>query len=194
LSALLKTHLHNDLGPGLSIAYYDFKDGSVLGGADWTFWDVAALPVGLCTSGRVDGLDKVFSTTCRFAVTDNDHDTPSVHAEECTSNHSQLRVTDGCYSPPPHRSWLRLGDSASGILTIIGLILALPLLGIYRWYRTSRARQKATIGGEQRLPLVGLGVGPNDTGAASASPEASHPELLRAEIVSVVRGSVDMRC
>jgi len=179
LSALLETHLRNNLGPGLSIAYYDLKDGSVLGGASWTNWDAVSLPIGVCTSGRVEGLDNAFSTTCRFAVTDNDHDTASTHAEECTINRPQLRVTDGCYSPPPRRAWFRLDDSTSGILAIVGLVLALPLVGAYRCYRTRLAQWDAKIEGGQGLPLVALG---SDAGIGSGSPDVSHPPPARAEV------------
>jgi len=188
LSELLKTHLHNNCGPGLSIAYYDLKDGSVLGGADWINWDAVALPIGICTSGQVEELDDAFSTTCRFTVTDNDHDIPSAHIEECSINHSQLRVIDGCYSPPPRRPWFRLDDSTTGILTIIGLILALPLVGAYRCWRR-RARYGARPEDQQALPLVGLGGG---VAAASIDDAASHPQLARAEVSSQVRGSADV--
>ena len=98
-------------------------------------------------SGSVDGLANVYSTTCRFTVTDNDHDIPSAHFEECTVGRPQLRVTDGCYSPPARRSGFRLSDSASGILTIIGLFIALPSLafGAYRLYYKLRGEEKPRL-------------------------------------------------
>ena len=187
LSALLETHSHNNRGPGLSIAYYDLKDGSVLGGADWANWDAVALPIGICTSGRVAELDDAFSTTCRFAVIDNDHDIPSAHAEECTINRSQSRVTDGCYSPPSRRAWFRLDDSSSSILTIIGLILALPLFGAYRFYCACCAQPNSRNENGQDLPLAGLG---SAVGDVSAGPDVSHQQLARADVSTLVRGSM----
>jgi len=85
-------------------------------------------------SESVEGLANVYSTTCRFAVADNDHDIPSVHLNECTIGRPQLRVTDGCYSPPVRRTGFWLSDTASSILTIAGLLLALPSVsfGAYR--------------------------------------------------------------
>lgn len=142
---MLNTHIKNDHGPGLSIAYYDPADGTVLGSAGWTNWDIVALPVGVCLSGQVDGVDNAYTTTCRFTITDDDHDTPSVHTQECAVNCAQLRVADGCYVPPPRRPWFRLDDSTSAFLGIISLILALPLYGLYRWYRRRYARQQARI-------------------------------------------------
>jgi len=156
LSALLDVHIKNVDGPGLSIAYYDLADSSVLGGAGWADWDIVVLPVGVCMSGSVDGLATVYSTTCRFTATDNDHDIPSAHFEECTVGRSQLRVTDGCYSPPTHHTGFRLTDSASGILTIIGLLIALPSLafGAYRLYYKLRGQHRAPLEDEQAVPLV----------------------------------------
>ena len=155
LNALLDAHTSNKHGAGLSIAYYDIQDSSILGGAGWVGWGIVALPVGLCMSGAIDGTN-AYSTTCRFSFADDDHDTPSTHAEECTINRPQLRVADGCYIPP-RRSWFRLDDSTSGVLTILGLLIALPGLGfsLYRRCRARRARFR--VGLEERqaqLPLV----------------------------------------
>jgi len=156
LSALLDAHIKNDYGPGLSIAYYDLADLSVLGGVGWTGWDIVVLPVGVCMSGLVDGLANVYSTTCRFTVADNDHDTPSAHLTECTIGRPQLRVTDGCYSPPALHTGFHLSDSASGILTIIGLLIALPsvIFGGHRLYYKLRGQQKVRLEDEQMVPLV----------------------------------------
>ena len=174
LTSLLGAHINNNLGPGLSIAYYDLKDGSVLGGAGWADWDAMMLPVGVCMSGAIDSFANAYSTTCRFALTDNDQDTPSAHYTECTVNHPQLRVVDGCYTPPPRRSRFRLDDSASGILTIIGLIIALPsiFLGPYRWYcaRRALALQEARLEEGQALPPVL--VGEDNVAAGSPHQEA----------------------
>ena len=173
LSALLEAHISNDHGAGLSIAFYDLEDLSVFGGASWANWDDVALPVGVCTSGRVDGLDDTYSTTCRFAVADNDHATPSAHAEECIINRPQLRVTDGCYTLPPRRPWFRLDDSTSSILAIVGLIISLPLVATVRWYRRRRAQQKVVTSSVQALPLVDLR---GDAVDRRASQDISHPE------------------
>jgi len=97
LNALLDAHTNNEQGAGLSIAYYDAKDFSILGGAGWAKWGTVVSPVGLCMTGAVDGTN-AFNTICRFSFGDNDHDIPSVHAEECVANRSQLRVADGCYA------------------------------------------------------------------------------------------------
>jgi len=155
LKGLLHVHIKNDHGAGLSIAYYDPVDGSAIGGASWASWDTVALPVGVCMSDQVDGLEAC-TTTCRFSIADNDHDTPSSHLWECAVNQAQLRVADGCYTPPPRRPWLRLDDSSSTMLAIIRFILALPLFGLYRRYQTRRARQEAKVQDEHAQPLIGL--------------------------------------
>jgi len=168
--ALLDAHINNNIGPGLSIAYYDLNDDSVLGGAGWADWDSVVLPVGVCMSGAVNALANTYSTTCRFTITDNDHDIPFAHDTECTINRPQLRVVDGCYTPPSRHGRFRLDDSASGILTIIGLIIALPGLafGAYRWYATRRALalQEAQLEEGQALPLVPVG----EDNVATSSP------------------------
>jgi len=186
LSALLDVHITNNQGAGLSIAYYDLVDFSVLGGADWNNWGAVTLPVGVCMAGRVDGLEKTFSTTCRFAVTDNDHETPSSHAEECIVSRPQLRIIDGCYTPPPRRPWFRLDESTSSVLTIISIVIALPLFGLYRWYRTRRTRQQVGLEDGQALPLGGLG---ECTSTGGAGPDVSCVETSRAELPDLVRGT-----
>jgi len=171
---MLNTHIKNDHGPGLTIAYYDTADGSALGGPGWADWDTVALPVGVCMSGQVDGVDNAYATICRFTIADNDHDTPASHVGECAVNRAQLRVADGCYTPPPRRSWFRFDDPTNAILAIISLILALPTYGLYRWYRRYRARQQARTGNEQAQPLIPLGSGTvdDDLGQDSPRPEA----------------------
>jgi len=183
LTVLLNAHVNNDHGPGLSIAYYDLKDASVLGGVGWADWDAMMLPVGVCMSGAVDSFANTYSTTCRFAMSDNDHETPSAHITECSVNRPQLRVTDGCYTPPPRRSRFRLDDSASGILTIIGLIIALPsiVLGAYRWYSARRALalQQAQLEDGQVVPLVPVDRRGGDGAIASQEPhlrDAAHSD------------------
>ena len=174
LKVLLDAHIKNDHGAGLSIAYYDLADGSAIGGASWTSRDTVALPVGVCMSGQVDGLE-AYTTTCRFSSTDNDHDTPDSHLWECAVNKSQLRVADGCYTPPPRRPWLRLDDSTSAILAMISFILALPVFRLYRRYSTRLARQQAKVQDEQAQPLINIGLesGVVDEGA---SQNVSRPE------------------
>lgn len=88
LGSLLDAHIMNDQGSGLSIAYYDLADRSVLGGAGWADWDNVVLPVGLCMSGAIGGLVDVYSTICRFSITDDDHDMPSAHIQECAAGRS----------------------------------------------------------------------------------------------------------
>ena len=161
MTTLIEIHVKNDHSPGLSIEYYELKDGSVLEGAGWADWDAVVLPVGVCMTGAVDALANTYRTTCRFALTDNDHDIHSAHKAECAINRPQLRVIDGCYTPPPRRGGFRLDDFASGVLTIIGLIIALPsiVVGAYRWYcaRRAFALQQAQLEEEQALPLVPVG-------------------------------------
>jgi len=165
LKVLLDAHIKNDYGAGLSIAYYDLTHGSAIGGASWASWDTIALPVGVCMSGQVDGLE-AYTTTCRFSIADNDHGTPSSHLWECADNRPQLRVADGCYMPPPDRPWLRLDDSTSVILATISFILALPIFGLYRQYQTRRARQETKVQDEQAQPLIGLEGGVVDEGVS----------------------------
>ena len=98
-----------------------------------------------------------------------------------------MRVTDGYCSSPPRRSWFRLDDSTTSILTIIGLILALPLVGAYRCWKL-RARQVTRPEDQPTLPLVGLG-----SGVAAASIDDAAFQLARTEISSQVRSSVDVR-
>jgi len=188
---VLTAHLKNDHGAGLSIAYYDLADGSILGGAGWTSWDTVMLPVGVCMSGQIDGVDDAYTTTCRFSITDDDHDMVASHAEECTSNRAQMRVADGCYTPPPHRPRFRLDESTSSILAVISLILALPLYGLYRRYRRRRARRQSRIEDEQALPLMGV------EGTAADSSDVDHdvsrPETVRAEGVIWVCGFTSSR-
>ena len=150
---LFNIHLLNELGAGLSIAYYDLADGSVLGGAGWSGWDSVRLPVGVCMTGAVNGLDNVFHTVCRFAIDDNDHDSPNAHAQDCMMPCAQLRVTDSCYSPPARRGPFHLDDTASAIIAILGLLIVIPgmILGVYRWYLIRKQAQ--SVDG-QGVPLV----------------------------------------
>ena len=177
LNALLDAHTNNEHGAGLSIAYYDPQDSSILGGAGWASWDTVTLPVGLCMTGTVDGTN-AYSTICRFSFGDDDHDTRSAHVEECAVNHSQLRVIDGCYTPP-RRSRFRLDDSTSGILTIIGLLIALPGLGygVYRKCRARRARLPVKLEeGQVPLPLAQPGRGGRRRCQGEARHERAHSE------------------
>jgi len=88
--------------------------------------------------GRIDALDDAYAMTCRFPITDDDHDSPDSHVDECSFFCPQERITDGCYSPPTHRGVIKLDDSTSGILTVlrVGIGIALPgmAFGVYRWY------------------------------------------------------------
>jgi len=89
---------------------------------------------------------------------------------ECTVGRSQLLVTDGCYSLPTRHTGFRLTDSASGILTIIGLLIALPSLafGAYRLYYKLRGDPKAPLDDEQVVLLVPVdGDGDGDGGVGS---------------------------
>lgn len=132
----------------------------------------------LCMSGVVKGFDQAYSTTCRLSIKGDDQDTPSAHTEECTVNLSQLRVMDGCYAPPTRTARFRLDDSTSGILTIIGLLVALPslFLGAYRWYRARRAMREAQIEDGQVVPLVPVG---HSGGVAVSNLEPRRQELAR---------------
>ena len=178
LNALLDVHTNNEYGAGLSIAYYDTQDSSILGGAGWANWGTVASPVGLCMTGAIDGTN-AYSTACRFSLANDDHDTSSAHAEECIVSRPQLRVADGCYTPPP-RSRFRLDDSTSGILTILGLLIVLPGLGygIYRKCRARRARLRVKLeeGRMSRLPLASLGRSGRRRGQGEAPRELSHSE------------------
>ena len=159
LRALLDTHINNIHGAGLSICFYDLADLSVLRGAGWANWDAVTQPVGVCMTGLVVGLENTFSTTCRFTVTDDDQQTPSVHTEECIVSRPQLRVIDGSYTPPPPRPWFRLDESTSGVLAIGGLIIALPIAGFYRCCRARRARKRVELEDGPALPPVAFGEG-----------------------------------
>ena len=161
LNVLLNIHLLNELGAGLSIAYYDLEDGSVLGGAGWSGWRAVGRPVGLCTSGAVTGLGNAFRTICRFATTDDDLENLDAHAQECMMPHAQLRVTDGCYTPPERRGLFRLDDTATSILTILGLLITLPgiFYGLYRWYCARRAARLMRAEGGLNVPLYTVGNG-----------------------------------
>ena len=155
LGALLSIHLQNAFGSGLSIAYYDLADGSVLGGSGWSGWDSVEPLVGVCMSGAVNGLDNNFRTICRFAIADNDHDSPDAHAQQCVVPRAQLRVTDGCYSPPARHGPFHLDDTASAIIAILGLLIFIPgmMVGMYRWYLIRRRAQSASTE-DQDVPLV----------------------------------------
>ena len=156
LSTLLNIYLRNELGAGLSIAYYDLADGSVLGGVGWTGWDFVDLLVGVCMSGAVNGLDNAFRTVCRFAIADNDHDSPDAHAQECVVPRTQLHVADGCYSPPARHGPFHLDDTANAIIAILALLIVVPgmILGVYRWYMTRKQAQNVD---GQDVPLVQTG-------------------------------------
>ena len=156
LNALIGAHIGNAHGAGLSIAYYSIEDFSTLGGAGWASWDVVGLPVGVCMSGAVDGIANAYSTTCRFAFKDNDHSSPSAHAEKCTVNRAQLRVIDGCYIPPAPRSRFRLDDSTSSVIEILGLLIALSTIayGTYRRWGVRRRVQQPERDDEPGLQLA----------------------------------------
>ena len=149
--------MHNELGSGLSIAYYDLGDGRVLGGATWSGWRSVGLPIGLCMSGVINGLDNHFRTICRFAIADNDHDSPNAHMQECMMPHAQRRVTDGCYSPPMRHGPFRLDDTASAVISILGLLITIPgmIFGAYRWYAI---RMQAHDVEDDDVPLFPTGV------------------------------------
>jgi len=130
-------------------------------------------------SGAVDAFANTYSTTCRFAVTDNGHDIPTSHSIECNIDRPQLRVMDGCYTPPPRRACFRLDDSTSGILTIIGLIIALPsiVFGAYRWYCACRVLVIQQAGLEESQALALMAVGRRDgPDLEPPHPEATHPQ------------------
>jgi len=60
-------------------------------------------------------------------------------------------------TPPPVRhAGFQLTDYASGVLTIIGLLIAFPsvIFGVYRLYYKLRGKQKAFPEDEQAVPLV----------------------------------------
>ena len=46
-------------------------------------------------SGQISGVNDVYTTTCRFTTTENDHDTPASHLGTSAINRTQLRVGDG---------------------------------------------------------------------------------------------------
>ena len=79
------------LAQGLSVAYYNGIDNSLLGGADY---DIPSNPgvIRLCASGQAgDGSDQ---TLCANALADNTFD-----GRNCQVILGQKNVTDGCYSP-----------------------------------------------------------------------------------------------
>jgi len=176
LKALLDLHTNNDHGAGISIAYYDLVDGFILGGAGWADWNTVLLPVGVCLSGQVDGLDDTYVTACRFAHADNDHESASAHEQEYIVNRPQLRVTDGCYAPIHHHTWFRLDDSTNGVLTIVGLIIAIPVYSIYRRYCARHAMRQSRMSDGQAVSLVGVGGGTFDDGnrQSASRPKPAH--------------------
>ena len=85
------TVLEVHLAQGLSVAYYNGIDNSLLGGADY---DIPSNPgvIRLCASGQAgDGSDL---TICVNALADNTFGGPN-----CQVLLGQKNVTDGCYSP-----------------------------------------------------------------------------------------------
>ena len=150
LAAALHIHTKNRHGTGLSIQYYESSDLSALGGAAWDVRGDTPLPIVLCLAGRINSeeIEGEYRTTCRFAWSNDDHDSRASHNFECTTDHSQERVTDGCYTPM-RTSGFQLNNKATAILTIFGVItgvLSLPLmawlakLGWRRWKVMSKER------------------------------------------------------
>ena len=134
LQALLDIHIKNKNGAGLSIAYYDLKDASALGGAEWHGWNNTALPVGLCMSGAVatpSGSGKTrYLTVCRFATCDDDQDLPSAHTDECIIVQPQQYVADGCYSLPSLKNPAESSFSKmDALFTVLGAIAS--VIGIW---------------------------------------------------------------
>ena len=177
LNVVLNAHVTNDHGAEVLIAYYDPTDGIILGGASWTNWDSVVLPVGVCLSGQIIGLDGVYTAICCFTIADHDDDTPNSYLGECAVNRAQLHVADGCYKPPARRPWFRLDESTSAILAIISLIFALHLYGLYRWCSRRCAQRQARTGDEQVRPLIDLDH--HNVGDDGASHDLPHPELVR---------------
>jgi len=121
-------------------------------------------------SGAVNGLDNVFRTVCRFAIADNDHDSPDARTQECMLPRAQFRVTDGCYSPPVRHGPFHLDDTANAIIAILGLLVVIPgmIFGAYRWY-VIRKRAQNVDG--QDVPLVHTGA-TNSDGDQDGTPPA----------------------
>jgi len=165
--ALLDVHINNNFGPRLSIAYHDLEYGIILDGAGWDNWCAVEPPVGVCIPGAVDTFANSHNTTCRFSVINNHHDSYVAHVIECTIGDPRLRVVDGCYSLPPRLARFRLDDFASGILTIIGFIIAMPsiLFGAYHWY-CGRQEPKPREG--QASPLNRIGEGDRGSGGVTS--------------------------
>ena len=107
-------------------------------------------------SGAANGLDNHFRTICRFAIADNGHKSLNAHIQECVVPRAQLRVTDGCYSPPPRRGPFHLDDTANATIAILSLTTVIPgmLVGIYRWYVIRKQAQSVE---DQDVPLVSTG-------------------------------------
>jgi len=133
LSSALEAHVENKQGTGISIQYFDGSDSSALGGASWGSWNDTPLPVVLCLSGRVEGVDgQVYRTTCYFSSEDNNFESRAAHATECTVNKPQRRVTDGCYDPPETNNF-NLSAHATSILTVSGFILGALSCSFFAW-------------------------------------------------------------
>jgi len=97
-----------------------------------------------------------YNTIYRISFADDNSDTSSTYAEEYAVNRPRLPVDDGCQCTPPPRSWFRLDDSTSGVLTILGPLIRLPGLefGVYRKCRTGRMLHHTGLDDVQALPLV----------------------------------------
>jgi len=176
LSTLMDAHINNTLSSGLSIAYYDLGDASVLGGASWADWNSTALPVGLCMSGAVAdgtvaGQEARYVTVCRFTDHDRDHDYNYASAKElqCIAALPQKFVSDGCYDPQ-----LPIGPRAAStpwdaIIIILLIVVMFPVLHsiVYSiWKMRARARARARARTRTRaqeetaIPELGLLLSP----------------------------------
>ncbi|KAH7099491.1 hypothetical protein BKA62DRAFT_307763 [Auriculariales sp. MPI-PUGE-AT-0066] len=94
LSALLKTHLTNEIGR--SIAYYD-KQGRILGAAEWRVPNPLTFPVFICMRGQRRDDPSTDRTICRPALRDNDMKDAAAHTNECVVEGPSRPYADWCH-------------------------------------------------------------------------------------------------
>ena len=106
------TVLDVHLNQGLSIAYYNGIDNTLLGGANYSLPVEANMPIiRLCVSGLA-GDGYYYETICTNAVADNVWE----NSPACQVALGQKAVTDGCYDPSKVRTGGGTGTSTEGAM------------------------------------------------------------------------------
>ncbi|KAH7099498.1 hypothetical protein BKA62DRAFT_831728 [Auriculariales sp. MPI-PUGE-AT-0066] len=124
LSALLKTHLTNDISR--SIAYYD-KKGRMLGAAKWRVPSPLTFPVYVCMRGQRRDDPSIDRTICRSALRDNDMRDADAHANECVVEGPSKPYADWCHRTKPAAAGKRKSfferPIPTGLLWVLGGIV-----------------------------------------------------------------------